>query len=111
MAVAAGMLTLASTRWGGSRAFRTMGEISVPRVAGVWALRCPFHRSPSTKVLILAQLALRISAPATTHAKLYIVATAWFGPGFESNPADGLDYLLQGFSIRPVSRTLRHFDD
>jgi hypothetical protein len=53
--------------------------------------------------LILAQLALRISAPATTHAKLYIVATAWFGSGFESNPAEGLDYLVQGFSIGPVS--------
>jgi len=103
MAVAAGMLALAPTRWGGSRALRTMGEISMPRVAGVRTLRCSSHRSPSTKVLILAQLALRISAPATTHAKLYIVATAWFGSGFESNPAEGLDYLVQGFSIGPVS--------
>ena len=31
------------------------------------------------KALIFAQLALRISRPATTRAKLYIVATAWFG--------------------------------
>jgi len=105
------MLTLARTRWGGSRALRTMGEISMPRVAGVRALRCSFHRSPSTKVLILAQLALRIFAPATTHAKLYIVATAWFGSGFESNLEEWFNYLLQGFPIRPVSRTLRHFDD
>ena len=103
MAVAAGVLTLAPTRWGGSRASRTIGEISMPRLAGVRALRCSSHGSPSTKVLILAQLALRISAPATTHAKLYIVATAWFGSGFESNPAEVLDYLVQGFSIGPVS--------
>jgi hypothetical protein len=76
-----------------------MGEISMPRVAGVRALRCSSHRSPLTKVLILAQLARRISAPATTHAKLYILATAWFGSGIESNPEDGFDYLLQGFPI------------
>ena len=56
-----GMLTLAPTRWGGFRPSRTMGEISMPRVAGVRALRCLSHRSPSTKVLIFAQLALRIS--------------------------------------------------
>jgi hypothetical protein len=111
MAVAAGVLTLAPTRWGGARASRTMGEISMPRVAGVRALRCSSHRSPSTKVLIFAPLPLRISAPATTHAKLYIVATACFGSGFESNPANGLDYLVQGFPIGPVSRALRHFDD
>jgi hypothetical protein len=88
-----------------------MGEISMARVAGVRALRCSSHRSPSTKVLIFAQLTLRVSALATTHAKLYIVATAWFGSGFESNPEEGFDDLLQGFPIGPASRTLRHFDD
>jgi hypothetical protein len=88
-----------------------MGEISMPRVAGVRALWCSSHRSPSTKVLILAQLALRISVLATTHAKLYIIATAWFGSGFESNPADGFHYLVQGFPMGPASRALRHFDD
>jgi len=71
----------------------------MPRLAGVRALRCSSHRSPSPKVLILAQLALRISAPATTHAKLYIVAAAWFGSGFESIPEDWFDPLLQGFPI------------
>jgi hypothetical protein len=49
--------------------------------------------------LIFGHLTLRISAPATTHAKLYIVATALFGSGFESNLEDGFDYLLQGFPI------------
>jgi hypothetical protein len=88
-----------------------MGEISMPRVTGVRALRCSSHRSPSAKVLVFAPLALRISAAATTHAKLYVVATAWFGSGFESNPADGFDDLVQGFSIGLVSRALRHFDD
>ncbi len=111
MAVAADVLTLAPLHWGGSRASRTMGEISVPRVAGMRALRCSSHRSPSTKVLIFVPLALRISAPAITHAKLYVVATAWFESGCKSNPADGFDDLLQGFPIGPVSRALRHFDD
>jgi len=99
MAVVAGVLTLPPTHWGGSRASRATGEISMPRVAGVRALRRSSHRSPLTKVLILAQLARRISALATTHAKLYILATAWFGSGFESNLEDWFDYLLQGFPI------------
>jgi hypothetical protein len=76
-----------------------MGEMSMPRVAGVRALRCSSHRSPSTKVTIFAQLALRISGLATTHAKLYIVATAWFGSGFESNLEDWFAHLLQEFPI------------
>ena len=70
MAVVAGVLTLAPTRWGRSRPSRTTGEMSMPRVAGVRALRCSSHRSPSTNVLIFPQLTPRISGPATTHAKL-----------------------------------------
>jgi len=99
MAVVARVLTLPPTRWGGFRASRTIGEISMPRVAGVRALRCSSRRRPLTKVLILAQLARRISALAITHAKLYILATAWFGSGIESNLEDWFDYLLQGFPI------------
>ena len=36
---------------------------------------------------------------------------ALFESGLESNLEDWLDYLLQGFTMRPVSRACRYFDD